>query len=248
MEVELSRPLAVAFAAASLAAAIAAAPVFAASNAEMNAPPKPWADTGAKPFVQLDAQKHPTMIGLTIPSALFGALPKARSEAVYPLPGAGLVQTANLQWHPVGHEPEHVYDMPHFDVHFYTITEAVRGGIVPGAAAGKIRPTKAMMPPKSILAPDYVPGMGMHVISAMQPEFNKGKFTISPIIGYWNGQVAFFEVMFSKKWIDQKTDTAGAFLQPTKVTQHGWYPTKYSVKYDAAKDDYTVALTDFTKR
>ncbi|HEV2641696.1 MAG TPA: hypothetical protein VGT98_03275, partial [Candidatus Elarobacter sp.] len=88
----------------------------------MNAPPVPWKNTGAKPVVQLDAKKHPTSIALVIPAALIGTLPQKRSEAVYPVQGGGLVQTANLQWHPMGHEPEHVYDTPHFDVHFYTIT------------------------------------------------------------------------------------------------------------------------------
>jgi hypothetical protein len=90
--------------------------------------------------------------------------------------------------------------------------------------------------------------MGMHDIPASQPEFNKGKFTVSPIIGYWNGQVAFFEVMFTKAWLEQNQDAAGAFPQPAKVTLHGWYPTKYSVSYDKDKAAYTIAITDFTKR
>jgi hypothetical protein len=131
---------------------------------DMNAPPVPWKNTGAKPVVQVDAQKHPTSIALVIPAVLIDTLPKKRSEAVYPVQGGGLVQTANLQWHPMGHEPEHVYDTPHFDVHFYTITESVRGSIVPNAPAGKVMPYKGTLPRGVILAPGYVPGMGMHAI------------------------------------------------------------------------------------
>ncbi len=215
---------------------------------DMNAPPAVWKDTGAKPVVELDAHKHPTLIALVIPGALIDALPKKRSEAVFPVQSAGMVQTANLQWHPVGHPPPGVYTVPHFDVHFYTITEAVRAGIVPNAPAGKVLPAKRLLPPNAMLAPGFVPGMGMHVIGKSQPEFNGGKFTVSPIIGYWNGDLAFFEVMFTKAWLVQKSGKAGAFPQPASVKRHGFYPTKYSVRYDAAKDAYHVAISDFVER
>ena len=244
----MPRRPAAAFAVGCIATLGFAASVSAAMSPDMLAPPVVWKDTGAKPVVQLDARKHPTLIALEIPGALMDALPKKRSEAVYPVQGAGLVQTANLQWHPVGHEPEHVYDMPHFDVHFYTITEAVRGGIVPNAPAGKVLPPKRLLPPDVIVAPGFVPGMGMHVIQKAQPEFNGGKFTVSPIIGYWNGDVDFFEVMFTKQWLTGKTGKTGTFPQPVSVKRHGFYPRRYSVKYDEAKDAYQVSISDFIQR
>jgi len=211
-------------------------------------PPVPWTDAGAKPFVQRDASNHVTAIGLTIPGATVAALPAKRSEAVYPMQDAGLVRSGNLQWHPSGHEPEHVYDVPHFDVHFYTITEGVRGGIVPGAAAGKVMPAKAILPPGGILAPGFVPGMGMHDIPKTQPEFNHGAFTVSPIIGYWNGELAFFEVMFTKAWLLKNQTKSGPFPQPASVHQHGLYPTRYGVSYDKNTDAYRIELTGFRRR
>lgn len=244
----MARPVAAAFAAGCVTVLALATSSFAATPDEMNAPPVPWADTGATPIVQLDAKKQPTMIALNIPAALVNALPAKRSEAVYPMKDAGMVQTANLQWHPVGHEPAHVYDIPHFDVHFYTITEPVRQTIVPGSPAGNVLPAKEILPPDSILAPGFVPGMGMHDIPKAQPEFNGGKFTVSPIIGYWNGDLAFFEVMFTKDWLQQKEGKIGSFPQPASVKQHGAYPTKYSVQYDKTKDAYQIALTDFVQR
>lgn len=171
-----------------------------------------------------------------------------RSEAVYPVDHAGLIQTVNLQWHPRGHEPEHVYDIPHFDLHFYTITEQTRATIVPGAPAGTVMPPKSMLPPDGILAPGFVPGMGMHDVSSAQPEFNHGTFGISPILGFWNGDVAFFEVMFSKAWIDAKHDTSGTMPTPPMVATHGLYPTRYAVHYDKAADAYRVEISDFVQR
>ncbi|GAC1433179.1 MAG: DUF5602 domain-containing protein [Candidatus Velthaea sp.] len=208
----------------------------------------PWPNAGATPTVTFDSQKRPTMIGLTIPAKLIDSLPVQRSEAIYAMQDAGLVQSANLQWHPLGHDPAHVYDVPHFDVHFFTITESVRQTIVPGAVAGTILPAKEYLIPDGILAPGFVPGMGMHNIPKSQPEFSGGTFSVSPIVGYWNGDIAFFEVMFTKAWMQQKSGTVGIFPQPVSVKQHGSYPTKYSVSYDKAKDVYQVALTDFIER
>ncbi len=237
-----------AFAAAILSMMLFAPSASGAMPPDVNAPPVAWPDAGAQPFVRRDAANHPTAIGLVIPAATVKALPARRSEAVYPLDTAGLVRSANLQWHPQGHEPAHVYDVPHFDVHFYTIAEAVRRTIVPGSAAGTVKPAKAILPPGVILAPGFVPMMGMHAIPAAQPEFNGGKFAISPIIGYWNGELAFFEVMFTKAWLQSNTGRDAAFPQPASVHQHGWYPTRYSVHYDKAKDAYTVSLTHFRNR
>ncbi len=222
-------------------------PVGAATAPDMGAP-IPWTDTGATPLIERDAARRPTAISLVIPARLLKALPTKHAEAIYPLENAGLVRSANLQWHPMGHDPAHVYDVPHFDLHFFTIDEDVRHSIVPGAASGKVQPAKANLPPGSIVAPGFVPMMGMHVIPASQPEFNHGKFAITPIIGYWHGEVAFFEVMFTKAWLQQNADTEAAYPQPASVRQHGWYPTRYAVHYDKAKDAYTVAITHFLRR
>ena len=125
-----------AIAAGCLTAGFVVGPLFAGAAMDMSAP-VPWTGTGAKPFVTRDAKGGIATIGLTIPAAAVKGTPTKRSEAVLPMTGAGMVQSANLQWHPSGHEPEHVYDVPHFDVHFYTITEKTRGGIVPNSPLGE---------------------------------------------------------------------------------------------------------------
>ncbi|MEP6495442.1 MAG: hypothetical protein ABJF01_22335 [bacterium] len=38
-----------------------------------------------------------------------------------------------LDWNPAGHEPEHVYTLPHFDFHFYSVSEAEQMKIMPDA-------------------------------------------------------------------------------------------------------------------
>src|SRR5690606_33501005 len=50
-----------------------------------------------------------------------------------------------VNWNPAGHEPNGVYDEPHFDLHFWTASQALRESIVPtdptyGAKAGALPP------------------------------------------------------------------------------------------------------------
>ena len=88
----------------------------------------------------------------------------------------------------------------------------------------------------------------MHDLPLSAPELNHGAFSVTPIIGYWDGKLAFFEVMFTKVWILKNQDKTGAYPQPASVQQHGLYPTKYSVHYDKAADAYQISLTNFVKR
>ena len=225
---------------------LASVTLASAAPLDMSAP-KPWSDSGATAQV-LRAGGHPIAVVMKIPAAAIDTPPAMRSEAVLPLSGAGLIRSANLQYHPHGHEPEHVYDVPHYDVHFYTIAEPVRMGIVPGARAGKVTPPAAMLPPGTVVAPGYVPTMGYHVIAKSAPEFAGKPFAITPILGFWNGDVNFFEVMFSRAWALQHRTASGAMLAPAAVKTHGWYPTRYRAAYDAKSGGYTVAVTDFVRR
>jgi hypothetical protein len=38
---------------------------------------------------------------------------------------------ATLDWNPLGHEPEGIFDVPHFDFHFYMISNQERLSITP---------------------------------------------------------------------------------------------------------------------
>src|SRR5215467_6905869 len=84
----------------------------------------------ARVYVALNGAGKPTSLGIALTEGSMNALPQT------PLPGGGMSAVnlilalpaeakatgfdhAMLDWNPMGHEPDMVYTLPHFDFHFY---------------------------------------------------------------------------------------------------------------------------------
>jgi hypothetical protein len=182
-----------------------------------------------------------------------------------------------FDWNPVGHEPAGVYDLPHFDFHFYTVPVAVRNSIVP--TDPQYAQKAASFPAQDLRAPFYidaatpagappaavtVPEMGLHWLDVRSPELQgmAGKpqdfkpFTKTFIYGSWNGEFIFDEPMITKAYLlSKKTETDAAkrdeiipVSTPTKWAKPGYYPSAYRITYDASAKEYRVALTQLAAR
>jgi Domain of unknown function (DUF5602) len=88
-----------------------------------------------------------------------------------------------LDWNPQGHEPAGIYDRPHFDFHFYTITRAERDAIDP-ADRDFVRKAEHMPQPELVPAGYIVPQpvmpvprMGVHWVNREADELNGKVFT-----------------------------------------------------------------------
>ncbi|TDD33906.1 hypothetical protein E1287_18350 [Actinomadura sp. KC06] len=166
-------------------------------------------------------------------------------------------------WNPQGHMPTGVYDVPHFDFHFYIQPLAERNQIRPGPCPMLTNCDdykRAKLPvPERYRPPDFSdvdavePAMGNHLIDLTGPEFNGRPFTHTWIYGQYDGEITFYEAMITKAWFDgQRKGATGdicvPFKQPREWRLAGWYPTSYCIAYRENRDDYTVALTDFRYR
>ena len=74
-----------------------------------------------------------TAFGLSFDDAALAGLPAKDAEIPLAMPAAEFFpfRTAVIDWNAHGHPPAHVYGVPHFDFHFYTITQAARDAIDP---------------------------------------------------------------------------------------------------------------------
>src|SRR6185295_527092 len=76
-------------------------------------------------YITLDRAGVPTDLGLALTDAVMPGLPAANAEFVFALPSQASVtpfKHAVINWMPTGHPPPMIYTVPHFDFHFYTIT------------------------------------------------------------------------------------------------------------------------------
>lgn len=173
------------------------------------------------------------------------------TEYVLPMPeGATLppYDHATLDWNAHGHAPPGVYDVPHFDVHFYFIGAAERDLIGPLDSLGFNTPL-----PSSQLAADYietpggVPRMGAHVVDGRSPEISgTGPFTHTFIYGKFAGQLNFLEPMVSEAFLRTQPNVEAPIRQPRSFGRSGYFPMRYAVRYDAVTDTYRVALAGLT--
>ncbi|HEY3267529.1 MAG TPA: DUF5602 domain-containing protein [Armatimonadota bacterium] len=214
-------------------------------------------------WVEIDEARRPAAVGVTFTeTALTGLpteVPKTGGMPGYEyrlaLPAQARVQgidNIGLDWNPKGHEPQGVYDVPHFDVHFYTIPVAARDKIsLVGADMKRCqKPAPAQFVPAGyIMAPKTeVPKMGVHWASLKAPEFNGQPFTDTYIWGTYDGQQAFFEPMVAMDFLKARPNVTRAIPQPRAVAKHGWYPTRYRIAHNPDRQEYTIALEGLTYR
>lgn len=207
----------------------------------------------------LDKKGNPEAMGISFPETALEGLPDAPKNTMgpeynvlFPAQAAKTPFThTGIDWNPHGHEPI-MYEVPHFDFHFYMIEEAERSLITLKDGDLKkcqIKPAPKMMPNGFIYAPGAeAPYMGAHWVALSSPEFHGKPFDHTIIYGSYNGKVIFIEPMISKAFLETKPNFHAPLPQPKSVAKSGFYPTQYGIVYDAARREYSITLEKFVWR
>jgi len=189
----------------------------------------------------------------------------ATHEAVIPLPDAFATRTdipfqwVLFNWNPVGHIPPGIYDVPHFDIHFYIESIANVFALQDGPCGPEfIRCDQFELGKKPLPAnyidPDFkdvdavAPAMGNHLIDVTGPEFNGEQWQHSFIFGIYNGKITFYEEMLTLAYLLSQPNACSPVKSPPSVGLSGYYPTQSCIRYDSANDEYTVSMEEFTYR
>lgn len=215
----------------------------------------------AHAFVALDATGKPTILGIKLSEQVLKDLPAElppgadRWEYKLALPaeatGAGYDHIV-VDWNPKGHVPQGVYDIAHFDFHFYLINEAERNLITAvneDLERANKPPEKTHMPEGYTLPPGTeIPRMGAHAIDPTSGEFNGKPFTATFIYGFYNGQMIFLEPMVSESYLKTRPHLTAPVPVPEKYALQAHYPTQYGIKYDKINEEYVVSLEKLVSR
>ena len=148
-----------------------------------------------------------------------------------------------INWNPEGHPPTGVFDVPHFDAHFYMISEAARMAIGGTDPEMKILPPPDQRPAGYVPTMDGISAMGMHWIAPpILPPFTKVL-----IWGSYNGVMTFIEPMVTVAYLRSGASSSLSFGQPAVFPKKGNYPTKYNI-YKDDNNNHQVTLSDFVAR
>lgn len=164
-----------------------------------------------------------------------------------------------LNWNPAGHIPPGIYDVPHFDIHFYMMAIADVFAIADGLCgpefvdcddfdAGKMPVAAGFMNPDFNDVDAVVPAMGNHLIDVTGPEFQGEPFTRSWIFGVFRGRVTFYEEMVTVAYLRTQPNACSPIKSPQAVAVSGFYPTQSCIRYEAGTNEYVVSLEGFVYR
>lgn len=238
----------------------AAAACFCASVAHAETyegPPLKIGDGEAKTLVRTGADGQPAAISIVFTPGMLEGLPEAdlnHPDVPFTLrmPPTGpktLVDHVVINWNAHGHQPAHVYDVPHFDFHFYLVDEEHQKNVA--FADDQASGDPAQQPPAELLPAGYkvppgtaVPNMGVHAINVAGPEFSGKPFTTTFIYGYFNKRLTFVEPMVTVGYLKSKPSFREQIPTPQKYTFEGRYPSAYGVKFDAEANRYEISLED----
>lgn len=178
-------------------------------------------------------------------------------EYLLPLPreaDATPIKLLEMDWNPGGHEPPGVYDVPHFDFHFYTIGRAERDAIAESdpdyMKKAEHLPTPDLVPAGYFTPTPVMPvsRMGVHWANRDAKELNGKPFTHTFIYGSWDGQMIFYEPMIAQSFLASKPDVALSFPTEQCTKPSGYHPSQYNIRYDRDTHTYRVSLSGFEYR
>ncbi|HEU4563680.1 MAG TPA: DUF5602 domain-containing protein [Gemmatimonadaceae bacterium] len=158
-----------------------------------------------------------------------------------------------VNWNPGGHEPPGIYDKPHFDFHFYVISDADRRAIDPSdpeyQRKAERRPAAELIPRNYIMpAPLAFARMGVHWVDTTSVELKGKPFAATFIYGSWDGKLIFAEPMITKEFLASKPQFSAPLPAPRAGRAAGYYPQGYRVRWDEAKREYHITLTGLASR
>lgn len=204
-------------------------------------------------WVRVNETREVMGIGVNVSESAIASLPMGEPFYQFSLPIPSKAINTNFthvmfDWNPGGHEPPGIYDLAHFDVHFYSISEGERLSIGVDDAEHEIDPHSAHLPVGYERFPGGVPQMGAHWYDPNSPEFHGAEFTETFIYGSYDGNVIFIEPMFTLAFLKSNPRLADSIQLPDQV-QEIWnpYPTLYSIEHDSSRGEYSISIHGFVE-
>ena len=215
-------------------------------------PATPLGKGVARAWVQTTKSGEPLAMGINISAKAAASMPHEMKEYMLQLPKNSALapfQTVTLDWNPEGHDPNGIYTLPHFDMHFYMISNEERMQIAPGPQT--VFPDSKYLPANFVTDGFSVPMMGAHWVNLLAPEWNGQTFTHTFLYGSYMQNVIFYEPMITLAYLQSLAPgetVTEAIPQPSQVQKSGYYPTHYSITYDPTPGEYIIALTGLRYR
>jgi len=202
----------------------------------------------ARAWVSENNDGEPVAVGINLSEKALENLPAVPAAYVLTLPknkGENFYTHVLLDWNPQGHFPPQIYDVPHFDFHFYIIPNEERLAIgADDLTEFANAPAAQYVPDLYLQIPGGEPQMGAHWADLLSPEFSGGTFTKTFIWGSYDGKFIFWEPMITRAYLLTHPNSITDLRQPDAYQSDGYYATQYKVSYSVSPKEYSIALVN----
>jgi hypothetical protein len=196
----------------------------------------------AHAWVALDAEDRPAELGVTLNVGTLdraAGIPAGAQRLSLPrVPGLGF-DHAEVEWHPVGHMPDGVFDQPHLDVRFFLIEERAREDLVDTLEAGRVPPLESL-PPPYVPLPEFRPGSGTYWIDPTAAAFHGEPLGSSVAFGFYAGHMVFVEIKLGRSCLEAGPVRSEVLPLPERLPAAGGFPTRWAV--GRQRSEWSVTL------
>jgi hypothetical protein len=156
------------------------------------------------------------------------------------------IHGVTIDYLPRGHAPPGVYDTPHWEFHLFYMPEA---DFVAINCQDPTTPPKETLPENFAVVPppdNCTPGMGLHGIDVLSPEFNQARFTKSHTLSFYAGQLTALEPKMTREILLERKSFSFAVPRMKNVLSGKLYPNNFEAVYDPALDAFQITYSNFT--
>jgi hypothetical protein len=149
-----------------------------------------------------------------------------------------------------GHEPAAQFgSVPHFHPIFSLNTNAYRDQIALDFNPSDPPVAAAETPQDHISTHFTLPRIGTVYLDPSNPKVSEVPFhSFDMDFAFFNGHMNSHNLTIASSWLAQKQSASVNFKIPQKYPKPGYYPTRYTITYDANRKVYNAALVDFVSR
>jgi hypothetical protein len=212
---------------------------------------KAFGSDSIRSWVITDDNSNPSSMGVTFKESAFISLESdsdMMTMMMLPTMMSGGMMTmmampfdhVEVDWVPKGDPAPSPYDHAHLDCHFVTMSMMDQMNMMGGMDTTKM--DMKFIPHGYMMDSMSEEGMGTHCMDTSAKEFHGQPFDHAFVYGFYHGNMAFMETMCAKSFLDGKTSSTIDVKQPQAFMKSGYYPLKYSVKYDAVRKEYSISL------
>jgi hypothetical protein len=209
---------------------------------------KPMGDDSIRSWIKTDLNGNPSSIGVTFPQSAFAKIESDQDTMfmmMLPMLSGSMLAAPfdhiEVNWSKKG-DPKPPYNVSYFDAHFFTVDEAAQSAVMAGVDNQTMMMDSNYLPSGYKLDDMAEAMMGVHAIDTTDMD---NPFNHTAMYGFYHGDLYFIEPMFSKTYLDSKTTFSADIRQPKKFKRGGWYPTKYTEKYDGTTKTYSISIDNF---